>query len=175
MRDGEAMLDNVRDFAYQALRSTKGNVILPVRWAKDLVLFMNEMAGKPLATRTELQERRDREQRRVEQLAAARAKAEEARRQAGAAPARETAPVVVYKDDKSTRDLKRIAGVLTGREISWKEIDVENDEAGKSWVMTRSGVQDLPVVFIAGEPVGGFDALVPVSYTHLTLPTILRV
>jgi glutaredoxin 3 len=153
------MLDTVRDIAYQALRSSRGNVLPPVRWAKDLVLFMNEMAGKPLATRDEIALRRERERVRQEKLAEALAKraAEEAK---AAGPAKEVAPVVIYRDDKSTRDLKRIESVLKGRDIAWKEIDVEHDEAGKSWVVTRSGTHDLPVVFIAGEPVGGYDALV---------------
>ena len=150
------MLDSVRDFAYQALRSSRGNILPPVRWAKDLVLFMNEMAGKPLATRDEIAGRRERERVRLEKLAAARAQ----QAQKDAAPVKESAPVVVYKDDKSNRDLKRIASVLKGRDITWQEIDVENDQAGKSWVVTRSGTHDLPVVFIAGEPVGGYDALV---------------
>ena len=47
------MLDGFRSAAYKALRSHFGNQIPPVRWAKDLALYLNEMAGKPLAPRAD--------------------------------------------------------------------------------------------------------------------------
>ena len=107
----------------------------------------------------ELTERRARETRRQAQLAEARRKADQAR-SAGASPAREVAPVVVYVDGRSARETARIATVLGGRNIPWQERDVEHDESSRSWVLARSRAEKLPVVFVAGEPLGAYDRLV---------------
>jgi glutaredoxin len=164
------MLTEIRSLTFRALTSRQGNWVPPVRWTKDVLLFLNDMAGKPLATREEILEREEREQTRRQRLAEARAAREQERAANGAAaaggsPAREAAPVVVYVDEKSTRDLKRIRGVLEGREIPFQTMDVEHDEASRSWVQTTAKTHDLPVVFVAGEPVGGYDALVQLDVT----------
>ena len=76
---------------------------------------------------------------------------------------REAAPVVVYFDGKDHRTLKRIDGVLVGASIPFKTLDVSEDEAARSWAMARAGKQELPLVFVAGEAIGGFDELLQAS------------
>lgn len=153
------MLIELRDKAYRALRSRWGDALWPVRWTKDLILFVNEMAGKPLASAEEIDARRERERIRRERLATIRAERARTASAAGG-PAREVAPVVVYVDERSGRDVGRIKGVLDGRNIPFRELDLEHDEASRSWVLTRAKGRALPIVFIAGEPVGGYDELV---------------
>jgi glutaredoxin len=173
------MLDRLRGKAFGALRSSFGNRVAPIRWTKDVLLFVNEMAGKPLAPVEELEERREREQARRERVREARDRRHaELREQAGpktaiavehaGASARsganprgaELAPVTVYIDDNSRRELERIRGVLEGRAIRFKELDVEHDEASKSWVRTTSGRHELPIVFVGDKAVGAYDELV---------------
>jgi glutaredoxin-related protein len=67
---------------------------------------------------------------------------------------------MVYKDWNSRHDLKRITDVLLGAGLKWQELDVTDDEATRAWVKSTSGVEDLPAVYIAGDPVGGFQELV---------------
>lgn len=165
------MLDGLRGKAFGALRSTFGNALPPVRWTKDLLLFVNEMAGKPLAPADELSERRNREQTRRQQVTEARDKrradlrgqsAPAGKTRGGAvAPSRgEATPVTIYVDDKSGRELKRIRTVLQGRDIPFKELDVEHDEASRSWVRTTAGRHEMPIVFVGDKPIGAYDELV---------------
>jgi glutaredoxin len=163
-------LDGLRSRAFGTLRSSFGNLIPPIRWTKDILLFVNEMAGKPLAPAEELADRREKDRVRRQQVSEARARRLEelrARREEKAPPKakREAAPVTIYTDDNSRRELERIRGVLKGRDIPFKELDVEHDEASKSWVRTRAGAHDLPVVFIADEPVGAYNELVQLDVT----------
>jgi glutaredoxin len=158
------MLDEFRAKAYSALRSRTGNQFLPVRVTRGLLTFVNDMMGRPLAPPDEIAERRTYEttrRQKLDEVTTAKA-AEVAKAKAGAAAAqrREAAPVVVYVDDKSMRDMKRIKSVFQGREIPFTELSVEHDESTRSWVQTTAKIQEMPVVFVAGQPVGGYDALV---------------
>lgn len=139
------MLETAKRLAYGVLKSKRGNDYAVVRIAKDLALFVNELAGSPLVPPEERQTEA--------------APQETAAVATEAAPPR-AAPVFVYVDQKSRRDLDRITGVLRGREVAFQVMDVEQDAATKAWALRTAGVEDLPAVFIAGEPVGGFDALV---------------
>jgi glutaredoxin len=161
------MLDGLRGKAFGALRSTFGNKVPPVRWTKDLLLFVNEMAGKPLASADELVERRERERERRQKVAEAHEKRMADLRAQGSSPANgaakakgEAAPVTIYVDEKSGRELKRIRTVLKGRDIPFKELDVEHDEASRSWVCTTAGRHEMPIVFVGDKPVGAYDELV---------------
>jgi len=74
--------------------------------------------------------------------------------------AKEAAPVVVYMDWNSRHDLKRMVEVLVSAAIPYQQLDVTEDEATRSFVkaaMLKIGQEDLPVLFIAGEAVGGFQ------------------
>jgi glutaredoxin len=151
------LLDGIRAKAFTALRSSVGNGLPPVRWTKDILLFVNEMAGKPLAPEEELAARREREDK---ERAAREKRYEELRAQAAGTARGEAAPVMIYVDEKSGRELKRIRTVLKGRDIPWKELDVEHDIASRSWVKTTSGRDELPVVFVADKAIGAYDELV---------------
>jgi glutaredoxin len=74
-----------------------------------------------------------------------------------AAPAQ--APVVVYFDGKDHRTKTKIEELLRGRDIVFTVLDVANDEAERSWVVTAAKSEEFPIVVIAGTPVGGFHEL----------------
>jgi glutaredoxin len=82
---------------------------------------------------------------------------------ASAAPASTSpppqAPVVVYFDGKDHRTKKKIEELLRGRDIVFSVLDVANDEAERSWVVTAAKSEEFPIVVIAGTPVGGFHEL----------------
>ena len=77
---------------------------------------------------------------------------------AGAAK-REQAPVVVYFDSKDHRTMKKVEELLRGRNIEFRVLDVANDEAERSWVVTAAKSEEFPIVVVAGTPVGGFHEL----------------
>jgi hypothetical protein len=156
-------MDEVRARAYELLRGSGRDRFLPIRLARGVLVFVNDMAGRPLASKEELEERREYERIRAARAAEAKEKARidaEKAAAAGGKARREAAPVVVYVDGRSGRDLKRISDVLKGRDIPWTQADVEGDDATRSWVYTTAKVNELPIVFIAGQPIGGFQELV---------------
>lgn len=69
------------------------------------------------------------------------------------------APVVVYFDGKDQRTKKKIEELLQGRDIKFTVLDVANDEAERSWVVTAAKSEEFPIVVIAGTAVGGFHEL----------------
>ena len=75
------------------------------------------------------------------------------------APSTRRAPVLVYFDGKDHRTLARVEDLLKGRGFAYQVLDVSADEAERSWATTAAKTTELPLVFIAGAPVGGFDAL----------------
>ena len=69
------------------------------------------------------------------------------------------APVVVYFDGKDHRTKTKIEELLRGRDIVFNVLDVSNDEAERSWVVTAAKSEEFPIVVIAGTAVGGFHEL----------------
>ena len=69
------------------------------------------------------------------------------------------APVVVYFDGKDHRTKKKIEELLQGRDIVFSVVDVTNDEAERSWVVTAAKSEEFPIVVVAGTPIGGFQEL----------------
>ena len=69
------------------------------------------------------------------------------------------APVVVYFDGKDHRTKTKIEELLRGRDVVFTVLDVANDEAERSWVVTAAKSEEFPIVVIAGTPVGGFHEL----------------
>jgi glutaredoxin len=79
---------------------------------------------------------------------------------AAAAPARPAqAPVFVYFDGRDHRTKAKIEELLNGQKIAFKVLDVTDDEAEKSWVTTAAHTNELPIVVIAGTPIGGLGEL----------------
>ena len=52
--------------------------------------------------------------------------------------------------------------LLQRKGIAYEEIDVENDEARRVWLVEASGQRTVPQIFVDGKPLGGvsdIDAL----------------
>jgi len=71
----------------------------------------------------------------------------------------EPAPVMLYFDGKDHRTKKKMEELLTGKDIPFKVLDVTDDEATRSWATTAAKQLEFPLLFIAGEPVGGLHEL----------------
>jgi glutaredoxin len=78
---------------------------------------------------------------------------------------REQAPVIVYFDGKDQRTKTKVEELLNAREIKFRLLDVTNDEAERSWVVTAAKSEEFPIVVIAGTPVGGFHELMQLDVT----------
>jgi glutaredoxin 3 len=56
----------------------------------------------------------------------------------------------------------RAKGLLTKKGVAYEEIDVENDDTTRAWLVETTGQRTVPQVFVDGRPLGGFmevDAL----------------
>jgi hypothetical protein len=148
------MLDQIKDVLYRAIVTPRGDGLAAVRIPKDLARRLNAALGEPLATREELA-KRARALARLRDLRAGRATAE--------AVNRERPPVLVYfEGGRNVRQLTRIEELLAAKAIPWKRLDVGNDEATVEFVTRRAGCErdELPVVFVADQAIGTFEALV---------------
>ncbi len=65
--------------------------------------------------------------------------------------------MVLYITDQDMRTKKKLEEVLKGRDIPYTVNDVTDDEASRSWALTQSKKSEFPLVFVAGEPIGGLD------------------
>ena len=133
--------DKLRASVHQALSSTKGDNLKPVKILREVLGTANDLAGRPFCSQEELDERRH-----------------DPRTAAGAVK-REAAPVMLYFDGKDHRTKKKIEELLTGRDIPYKLLDVTDDEATRSWATTQAKQLEFPLLFIAGDPVGGLHEL----------------
>jgi glutaredoxin-related protein len=136
-------LDRLRADAHRAIDKLPGK-------AGEIARKANEAFGRPLADASELADRR----------------AFEARAQVASAPAatavstsREAAPVIVYHMDKTRRDATKLTEVLDGAGIPYKVMNIQEDPAAQMAVRRDSKGFRLPVVFIAGEVIGGRSEL----------------
>lgn len=149
------MLDRVRTSLHRALTTPAGDRFLPVRLPKDLARRVNIVLGEPICSAAELERRRDG----AERLAKLRA---DAKAGVAAAPvAREPAPVIVYfEKDRNVRLFGRIKEALEARTIAFTALEV--DAATKAFVMREAKCKEdeLPIVFVATTPVGGYNELV---------------
>jgi glutaredoxin-related protein len=137
------LLDRVRARAYSALDHAPG----PVR---DLAHKANEALGRPLADADELADRRA--------FAAGRGNvtlvAQPAPKQ------REQAPVIVYFMDKQKRDVSKLTDILDANGIVYTATNIQEDPAAQAAVRRDSKGVRLPVVFVAGDCIGGRTELV---------------
>jgi glutaredoxin-related protein len=120
--------------------------------AGELARKANEALGRPLADEAELADRRAFEARTGPAPAPTPAAT-------GSAAAREAAPVVVYHMDKTRRDAVKLTEILDGAGIPYKVMNIQEDAAAQMAVRRDSKGFRLPVVFIAGEVVGGRSEL----------------
>jgi glutaredoxin len=133
--------DKLRTRVHEALSSTRGDALRPVKILREVLGTANDLAGRPFCSQAELDERR---------LEA---------RPAATPGTREAAPVMLYFDGKDHRTKKKIEELLSGRDIPFRILDVTDDEATRSWATTQARQLEFPLVFIAGAPVGGLHEL----------------
>ena len=144
------MAKNLRD-RFDFLRAGAHRAIekLPGK-AGEIARKANVALGRPLADEDELADRRAFETRTPTVSAASTAKP--------AAP-RDAAPVVVYHMDKTRRDATKLTEILDGVGIPYKVMNIQEDPAAQMAVRRDSKGFRLPLVFIAGEAVGGRSEL----------------
>ena len=114
--------------------------------AGELARKANEALGRPLADEAELADRRA-----FESAAQGRTAQPKTERPVQ----REAAPVLVYHMDKTRRDATRLTEILDGAGIPYKVMNLEDDAAAQAAVRRDSKGHRLPVVFVAGEVIGG--------------------
>ena len=79
------------------------------------------------------------------------------------APKREPAPVIVYfEKDRNQRLIERVRELLESKSIPFRALDVSGDAATLAFIVREAKCEDddLPIIFVAGTPVGGFNELV---------------
>jgi glutaredoxin-related protein len=133
-------IDRARARAHATLTGLPGK-------AGELARKANEALGRPLADEEELADRRAFEARTEAQVRTAPPTKPETQREA--------APVIVYHMDKTRRDAARLTEVLDGAAIPYKVMNIQEDAAAQMAVRRDSKGFRLPVVFIAGEVIGG--------------------
>lgn len=150
------MLDFVRTGIHRAITTPVGDSLLAVRLPKDIARRVNAMFGEPLCSQAELDRRR-----------AGRAKLEELKKNsappAAAKPVEPVqAPVMIYFDERSARALGRIQEMLDAKGVKYTLLDVAGDQTTRDFLAREAKVKedDLPVVFVASTPVGGYNELV---------------
>jgi glutaredoxin-related protein len=136
-------LDSLRAGAHRALDKLPGK-------AGELARKANVTLGRPFADAAELADRRA-----FEARTAVISPAPPTRSQIQ----REAAPVVVYHMDKTRRDAAKLTEILDGAGIPYKVMNIQEDPAAQMAVRRDSKGFRLPVVFIAGEVVGGRSEL----------------
>ncbi len=147
------MLDPLRTGLHKIITTPAGDGFLPLRVPKVLARRVNMFFGSPLCSAEDLQKRRA-AQKRLREL-----------RASGTTVVlkREPAPVTVYfEKDRNQRSLDRIEEALRAKNIAFTKLDVSGDEAMMQFITRTAKCEedDLPIVFVASTPVGGYDALV---------------
>ncbi|HWE26605.1 MAG TPA: hypothetical protein VHB97_01325 [Polyangia bacterium] len=133
--------DKLRTAVHDMLASERGDRLRPVKLLREVLGTANDLAGRPFCTQAELDERRG------------------GASNGAAVARREPAPVMLYFDGKDHRTKKKIEELLVSKEIPFKVLDVTDDEATRSWATTTAKQIEFPLLFIAGEPVGGLHEL----------------
>jgi glutaredoxin len=147
------MLDLLRTTVHQVIESPRGDAVTALRLPKMLARRFNQFLGSPICSAAELAKRRAA----VAKLAALRGKAQEQKAQ------REPAPVVVYfEKDRNQRLIERVKELLDARSIAYRMLDVAGDEPTMAFIMREAKCEedDLPIVYIGGTPIGGYNDLV---------------
>jgi len=146
-----SLLDKARAQAHGVMKRLPGR-------AGELARKANEVLGRPLADEAELADRRAFDQR----MGAVETAVDKAK-PAPAGESREAAPVVVYHMDKTRRDAAKLTELLDGAGIPYKVMNIQEDPAAQMAVRRDSKGHRLPVVFIAGEVIGGRTELTNMS------------
>ncbi|HUS31132.1 MAG TPA: glutaredoxin [Kofleriaceae bacterium] len=141
------MADRLRARAHAALERVPGKVGEKLRSA-------NEALGRPFAEESELEERREFEARQSKPGSAP------AAAPAPKPAAGDAAPVIVYYMEKQKRDVSKLTDILDANGIKYTVTNIQEDPAAQYAVKRDSKGLRLPVVFVAGDCVGGREQLV---------------
>jgi glutaredoxin-related protein len=133
-------LDGLRARAHASISKLPGK-------AGELARKANDALGRPLADENELADRRAFDQRGAVQTPATASSA--------ATTTKDAAPVIVYHMDKTRRDALKLVELLEGAGIPHKVSNIQEDPAAQMAVRRDSKGFRLPLVFVAGEPIGG--------------------
>ena len=150
------MFDRVRTGLHRLITTPLGDGLSVVRFPKDIARRVNMTLGDPLCSAAELERRRAGQ----EKLASLRSGT---LKEEAAAPVRIAAPITIYfEKDRNARLLGRIRDTLAAKNLSFTELDVSADEVAKAYAMREAHCKedDLPIVFVATTPVGGYNDLV---------------
>ena len=139
-----SLLDQVRARAHAALEKLPGRV-------GDRLRGVNDKLGRPLADADELDDRRAFD---------ARGKSPSPSPSPTASAKREQAPVIVYYMDKQKRDVGKLTDILDANGVTYTVTNIQEDPAAQYAVRRDSHGVRLPVVFVAGDCVGGRQELV---------------
>ena len=135
------MFKSLRTKIYGVLAGEVGNRFAPIRLAKNVALVANDVVGRPLATAEEFAER-------------------DGPIEAGyRATPHDQAPVVVFHIERLPTELNKIVGLLEGEGITPIVCAIGDDEAAISAAKMDSQGARFPMVFIAGDFVGGAQNL----------------
>ena len=137
-------------FAYDKLVAPRRDARPAAKHLRNLVSIANELLGRPLHPTDEAA---------PGGTSVPTAPARVASAASAPAPTSRRMPVLVYFDGKDYRTLARIEELLRGRGFLYQVLDVSADEAERSWATTAAKSTALPRGFIAGAPVGGYDAV----------------
>jgi glutaredoxin len=137
----QRVTDKLRTTVHEVLASERGDGYRPVKMLREVLGTANDLVGRPFCSQAELDERRA------------------GGASGGGSARREPAPVMLYFDGKDHRTKKKIEEMLTAKDIPFKVLDVTDDEATRSWATTAAKQIEFPLLFIAGEPVGGLHEL----------------
>jgi len=146
------MIDKIRTTLHQTIESPRGDGVAAVRLPKLFARRLNRFLGSPLCSAEDLDKRRAA----VAKLAGMKGAAQQK-------IALTAAPVVVYfEKDRNQRMKDRIEELLQSRGIAFRSLDVAGDEATIAFVTREAKCEedDLPIVYVAGTPVGGYNELV---------------
>jgi glutaredoxin len=146
------MLDKIRTTLHQAIGTPEHDGHPVIELPKLFARRLNRFLGDPICSPEDLAKRR-----------AARAKLATLQGASEVKLAREPAPVVVYfEKDRNQRMFDRVEDLLKSRSIVYRALDVTGDEATLAFVTREAKCEedDLPIVYIAGTPVGGYNELV---------------
>jgi glutaredoxin-related protein len=139
-----SMIDRARARAFTVVEHAPGKL-------GELARKTNDVLGRPLADEHELADR-----------AAFAAKGVPVAAAAPKAPpvtATDVAPVIVYHMDKTRRDAHKLVEILDAHAIPHTVTNIQEDPAAQFAVRRDSNGLRLPVVFVAGECVGGREQL----------------
>jgi hypothetical protein len=147
------MLDPIRTGLHKLITTPAGDGFAPLRVPKILARRVNMFFGMPLCSAEDLERRR-----------AAQKRLAELRKGGEVRPIkRDPAPVTVYfEKDRNVRMLARIEEALQAKKIAFTKLDVAGDEATMQFITRTAQCEedDLPIVFVASTPVGGYEQLV---------------